>query len=77
MYPAEAPPGDAVVQYGRERLDVPVHFARAESPDLDGVGHAAPARTVRTTLPVFCPVSTYRAASTTSSRRYVRSITGR
>ena len=32
---------------------------------------------VSTTFPVFCPVSTYLVASTTSSSRYVRSITGR
>src|SRR5262249_43173813 len=36
-----------------------------------------PSGSVRTTLPFFWPVSTYRWASATSSRGYMRSITGR
>ena len=32
---------------------------------------------VSTTFPVFCPVSTYLVASTTSSSGYVRSMTAR
>src|SRR4029077_17563666 len=40
--------------------------------------HAGPCpSTVRTTLPVFSPVSTYLVASTTSSSGYLRSITAR
>ena len=42
----------------------------------DGSHRAAPPSTVRTTLPVFCSVSTYRVASTTSSSGYERSIDG-
>ena len=41
------------------------------------VVHRATPFSVSTTFPVFCPVSTYLVASTTSSSRYVRSITGR
>jgi hypothetical protein len=37
----------------------------------------AVASSVRTTLPIFCQLSTYRTASTTSSSRYTRSTTGR
>ena len=43
----------------------------------DGLHRGCLPFTVRTTLPVFCRVSTYRVASTTSSSGYVRSITGR
>ena len=41
------------------------------------VVHRATPFSVSTTFPVFCPVSTYLVASTTSSSGYVRSITGR
>ena len=41
------------------------------------VVHRVTPFSVSTTFPVFCPVSTYLVASTTSSRGYVRSITGR
>src|SRR5215211_1607413 len=43
----------------------------------DDRSHRAPPSTVRTTFPVFCPVSTYRVASTTSSSGYRRSMTAR
>ena len=39
--------------------------------------HRATPFSVSTTFPVFCPVSTYLVASTTSSSGKVRSITGR
>ncbi len=41
------------------------------------VVHRATPFSVSTTFPVFCPVSTYLVASTTSSSGYVRSITAR
>ena len=56
--------------------------------DLDDVGRPEPVAyrgphrpgppfTVRTTLPVFCQLSTYVAASPACSRGYVRSTTAR
>src|SRR5262245_51139704 len=46
-------------------------------PVMDDRSHDGFVPSVRTTLPVFCPVSTYLVASTTSSSGYVRSMTAR
>ena len=71
----------AVAELRRESLVLGLDHALVET--LVGqlsksvVVHRVTPFSVSTTFPVFCPVSTYLVASTTSSSGYVRSITGR
>jgi hypothetical protein len=79
--PAAITPEAAVAELRRETLVPGLDHSLVET--LVGqlskrvVVHRATPFSVSTTFPVFCPVSTYLVASTTSSSGYVRSITGR
>ena len=60
---------ERVVRHAERGLDGSEGFHRSRivtAGDSPAGGHS-PSRTVSTTFPVFCPVSTYRDASTTSS----------
>ena len=61
--------GDALVE-----IAVVLHGRNLAAGGYALVGHR---QRVRTTFPVFCSVSTYLVASTTSSSGYVRSMTAR